>query len=360
MFGFWSVGRIFEYIAGSKNLIILYFIAGITGNICSFAFIPSTSVGASSSLFGILFCLYVIQKYEEKISAQLKHQRTGMQLGNIILINIILNIGFGIFSTIFDWAAHLGGSIAGILFGFALTTKHNWNLKIILSEKNNSIVKKKFFDNYYIYFIAIFVVDILFLLSFFNIKNYQIVYGEALKKAAKNNTTYLRYSDLSQYEFILAIQNKETNPQNILQDALFLHDKNIFFSAIKIYEVLLLMIENNFYSPKFSNPENKRLITESLNLAKSKKPLPKELVEKISNISKITSDICSKPAALFMTLGYFDISGSLYECALGLDLSENTFAVKSVESFYLANDKNKINEILSLVVHIEDEAKKQK
>ena len=47
-----------------------------------------------------------------------------MQLGNIILINIILNIDLA-FSSIFDWAAHLGGAIAGTLFGFALTTRHN-------------------------------------------------------------------------------------------------------------------------------------------------------------------------------------------------------------------------------------------
>lgn len=359
MFGLWSVGRIFEYIAGSKNLIILYFVAGITGNICSFAFIPSTSAGASSSIFGILFCLYVIQKYEEKISAQLKHQRTGMQLGNIILVNIILNIGFGIFSTIFDWAAHLGGSIAGVLFGFALTTKHNWNLKIILSEKSSSLIKKKFIDNYYIYFIAIILVNCLFLLSFFNIKNYQLIYGEALKNTAKNNTNYLKYNDLKQYEFILAIQNKETNPENMLLDAFLLHSNSIFFSAIKIYEVLILMIENNFYSPMFSNADNKKIITNALSLAKEKKPLPKELIDKIRNTSKISTDICAKPAALFMTLGYFYISGSLYECAYGLDFTEDNFAIKSLESFYLASNTKKMNEVLSLIVHLEEKAKQK-
>lgn len=349
MFGLWSVGRIFEFIAGSRNFIVLYVLAGISGNICSFALIPSLSVGASSSLFGILFCLYIIQKYEEKISSKLKYQKPSMQLGNIILINIILNIGFGLFSSIFDWAAHLGGAIAGTLFGFALTTRHNWNLKIILSEKKQTVIKKTIFDYYQIYYFGIVLINILFSISFFNIKNYQISYGKALKKAANNETIFLKYSDLSQYEFILVVQNKETNPSKILEDALFLHKNSNFFPALKMYDILQQMINYNFASPEFSNDKNKKLITQAFELAKKSIPLPTELYPKTSLMTTMTPEICAKPATLFMTLGYFEIAGNLFECAYLLNSSSDSYAINSIESYYLAGDKKGLDEVLSII-----------
>lgn len=354
MFGLWSVGRIYEYIAGSKNFILLYIFAGITGNICSFAFIPSLSVGASSSLFGILFCLYIIQKYEEKIAYKMKNNKPSMQLGSIILINVILNIGFGIFTTIFDWAAHLGGALAGTLFGFALTTRHNWNLKIILSEKKQSTIKKHFFDYYQIYYFGILLVNILFLTAFFNVKNYQILYGKALENAASSQTKFLSYSDLSQYEFILTDQNNETNPKNILADAIFLHKNHGFFPAEKMYEVLLKMLQHNFLSPEFSNENNKLLLAEVITLAKNNQPLPQKYENTLIPISRnITADICTRPAELFMTLGYYEISGNLYECAFLLSTKNETLAIKAIESFYLAGNKESLNEILSLIRYLD-------
>ncbi|KAB8036872.1 rhomboid family intramembrane serine protease [Silvanigrella paludirubra] len=354
MFGLWSVGRIFEYLAGFKNFILLYLIAGISGNICSFALIPMLSVGASGSLFGILFCLYVIQKYEEKIASQLKCNKTNMQLGKIILFNVVLNVGFGLFNnSIFDWAAHLGGSVAGILFGFALTTRHKWNLKIILSEKTSLQLKKKFLDNYQIYYFAIIIINILFLMSYFKVKKYQQFYGLAIEKAAQNQTLFLKNSELNQYKSILVDQNKETNPNTILNNALILHKNNFYLPAYKLYEVLLEMNSNNFGSKEFTSNKTKELIQNSMALAKENKPLKEDIIinndENLNFISIEHEQMCSKPAQLFMTLGYFEISGKLFECAFTLNINENNYAIQSLESFYLASNYNGINEMLNIV-----------
>ncbi len=355
MFGLWSVGRIFEYITGPKNFFLLYIISGISGCICSFALMPYLSVGASGSLFGILFCLYVIQKYEERIANQLKCDNSNMQLGKIILINIIINIAFGLFSSIFDWAAHLGGSIAGILFGFALTTKHKWNLKVILSNNAQLNLKKRLFEHYQIYYFGILLINILFLMSYFKIKKYQQIFGVAIEHAAHNDTIFLPYDDLSQYEDILVEQNKETKPENMLNGALLLHSKGYYFPSLKIYEVLLSMSNRDYGSKYFNAINTKDLILGSLDLAKQKKELPQSSLEKIKPVEDISSseEICSKPAELFMTLGYYQISGKLFECAYALNVKNESYAIKSIESYHLADDNNGINQVLSIINFIE-------
>lgn len=355
MFGLWSVGRIFEYIAGPKNLFILYIISGISGNICSFALIPYLSVGASGSLFGILLCLYVIQKYEERITDQLKCGSSNVKLGNIILINIIINIAFGLFSSVFDWAAHLGGAIGGVLFGFALTTKHKWNLKVILSGSIPLKVKKRFFEHHQIYYFGILLINILFLMSYFKIKKYQQIFGIAIEHAAQNNTMFLSNTDLSQFEDILVKQNKETKPENMLNGALTLHSKEYYFPASKMYEVLLSMSNREYGSKSFNLVATKDLILNSLELTKNEKKLPQNSLEKIKPLEDISSvdEICSKPAELFMTLGYYQISGKLFECAYTLNIKKEEYAIKSIESFHLANDNNGINQVLSIINIIE-------
>ena len=355
MFGLWSVGRIFEYIAGPKNFFLLYIVAGISGSICSFALMPYLSVGASGSLFGILFCLYVIQKYEERIANQLKCANSNMQLGKIILINIIINIAFGLFSSIFDWAAHLGGSIAGVLFGFALTTRHKWNLKVILSANAQIKMKKRFFEHYQIYYFGILLINILFLMSYFKIKKYQQIFGIAVERAASNNTMFLQNTDLSQYEDILVEQNKETKPENMLNGALALHSQGYFAPSIKLYEVLLSMYNLDYGSKTFNSMDTKKLILNSLELAKKNKELPKSSLEMIKPLGDISSsdEICSKPAELFMTLGYYQISGKLFECAYDLNTKKDEFAIKSIESFHLADDYNGINQVFSLIKRVE-------
>jgi len=348
MFGLWTVGRILELIAGSKNTFLLYIIAGITGNIFSFALVPNLSVGASGSLFGILFCLYIAQKYEENVAKELNIQTANVKVGKAIFINIFINIAFGIFAPIFDWAAHLGGAIAGTLFGLGLTTKHRRNLRFILGIQKKEKFLRRIFLHYQNYYIILLLINILFLLSYFKVKKYQKIYGEGIYLAAQNQTIFLKNSELHQYKDILEEQNTETKFENLLNGAYTLHSSGHFFASRILYEVLISLYKNQNYT---ITDDKLNDINNALNLSKNRQNLTNYYLSKISPISYITNieEICSKPAELYLTLGYFNISGKLFECAFLLNTHNDDFAIKAVESYELSNNKKEIEEVLEIV-----------
>ncbi len=359
MLGLWSVGRIFEGIAGSKKLFILYLIAGITGNLCSFAILPNLSVGASGSLFGILLCLYVIQKYQEKINKHHKNKEPPLALGNIILINGALNIVFGLTFPIFDWACHLGGSIAGILYGFALVTKQSWKLRIFAYTVNHintfnlqKIPKKRFLERHIIYYFGIVLINICFSMSAKNIQSYNKIAGLGSYAAAQNTTPPMNYKDLSQYKDLLIVINKETNPNNLLYGALLLGQKNYYFASYKLFFLLNELEKYNFMDTSLTPEEYKSLIESGLNSTQQHIPFTKEILNlnlKSTLQYENLEDYCAKPANLFMTLGFFEISGNLYECAYSLNGKNNSYALKAFESFRKIENERGMAQVLSLV-----------
>jgi tetratricopeptide (TPR) repeat protein len=134
---------------------------------------------------------------------------------------------------------------------------------------------------------------------------------------------------------------------------MLLHKNNFYLPAYKLYEVLLEMNLNNFGSKEFTSNKTKEFIQNSIALAKANKPLDADIIAKNNpNLNAITLEqekMCSKPAQLFMTLGYFEISGKLFECAFTLNINKNDYAIQSLESFYLASDYNGLNEMLNIV-----------
>lgn len=105
-----SLGPLFENIFGSVRFLIIYLIAGVFGNLLSFAFgSPYTvSAGASTSLYGMLglaIGLMVTYKNDEIVRS------FGASFISVVVINIIYSLiapGVGIYG-------HLGGFIAGFL-----------------------------------------------------------------------------------------------------------------------------------------------------------------------------------------------------------------------------------------------------
>jgi len=166
---------------------------------------------------------------------------------------------------------------------------------------------------------------------------------------------FLQNSELNQYESILVDQNKETNPIFMLNGALYLHSQGYYFPAFKMYEVLLSLIQSNYGSKEFKSTETKQLIMNSIELAKFQKQLDEKTLSKINYNADINhlDQICSKPAQLFMTLGYFDLSGNLFECAYTLNTKNSEYAIQSLESFYLTNNYSKLNQMLSIINTIE-------
>lgn len=110
MYFFYSLGPVFERLFGSMNFLIIYLIAGIFGNLLSFAFgSPYTvSAGASTSLYGMLglaIGLMATYRDDEIIRS------FGASFISVVVINVIYSLlapGVGIYG-------HLGGFIAGFL-----------------------------------------------------------------------------------------------------------------------------------------------------------------------------------------------------------------------------------------------------
>ncbi|WP_262121008.1 rhomboid family intramembrane serine protease [Anaerococcus sp. Marseille-Q5996] len=110
MYFLYQVGPVFERLYGSRNYLIIYLLAGIMGNLVSFAFgNPATvSAGASTSLYGLFgLAIGILLNYrgDSMLSS------FGSSFLSIIAINIIYSLirpGIGVLG-------HLGGLLAGVI-----------------------------------------------------------------------------------------------------------------------------------------------------------------------------------------------------------------------------------------------------
>lgn len=110
MYFLYNIGPLFERLYGSRNYLIIYLLAGIMGNLLSFAFgnANTISAGASTSLYGLFgLALGIMLNYRD--DAMLKS--FGASFLSIIVINVIYSLispGIGILG-------HLGGLLAGVI-----------------------------------------------------------------------------------------------------------------------------------------------------------------------------------------------------------------------------------------------------
>ena len=107
-----------EKCVGSVRYALLYFAAGIIGNVASFVFYSEygeqiVSAGASGAIYGVLGALLVVLVIKKIGTPDLSPRR--------IFIMIALTIYHGLTSTGVDNAAHIGGLAAGIIGGFLLS-----------------------------------------------------------------------------------------------------------------------------------------------------------------------------------------------------------------------------------------------
>ncbi|MFO3717665.1 rhomboid family intramembrane serine protease [Anaerococcus sp. ENR1011] len=110
MYFLYQIGPIFERLYGSRNFLIIYLLAGIMGNLLSFAFgNPSTvSAGASTSLYGLFgLALGIMLNYrgDSMLSS------FGASFLSVIAINII----YSLLSPSVGMLGHLGGLLAGVI-----------------------------------------------------------------------------------------------------------------------------------------------------------------------------------------------------------------------------------------------------
>ncbi|WP_025021836.1 rhomboid family intramembrane serine protease [Ligilactobacillus hayakitensis] len=111
------LGKQLEWLLGKKRFLAIYILSGIGGNLASYYFNPnSISAGASTSIFG-LFGIYIMMGLEFKNLPEIK-----IYARQIALL-VLLNIGFSFFDgggINVDTFGHIGGLLAGILFGYVL------------------------------------------------------------------------------------------------------------------------------------------------------------------------------------------------------------------------------------------------
>ncbi len=107
-----ALGYQLENEIGRIKFLLIYFISGIGGNLCSLYWNVShgeqvISAGASGAIFGLMGSLLYI--------VAVNRGRLGRLSGRGMLIMVALSLYFGLTSSGVDNSAHIGGLICGIL-----------------------------------------------------------------------------------------------------------------------------------------------------------------------------------------------------------------------------------------------------
>jgi rhomboid protease GluP len=109
-------GRELESLFGTARFAIIYLLAGIAGNVASFAFSPALSAGASGAIFGVIGAMAMFFVRNRQLLGEMGKQQFRSLLG-MIGINLFLGVTLpGI-----DNYGHLGGLAAGLALGALLS-----------------------------------------------------------------------------------------------------------------------------------------------------------------------------------------------------------------------------------------------
>lgn len=113
-FSLHSTGPSVESWFGKKRFLSLYLASGVAGNLLSYAFTPTPSVGASGAIFGLVGATVVILGRHRKMLGP--RAKRGLQsLAYIVLMNFGMGMTPG---SRVDNFGHLGGLLGGIAFSY--------------------------------------------------------------------------------------------------------------------------------------------------------------------------------------------------------------------------------------------------
>lgn len=112
MYALIVLGPSLERRFGHMRFILIYLLAGFSGNVFSFLFSSGYSIGASTSIMGLIAAEGVFLYQNRKLFG--KESKTA--IGNVIFIVVInLVIGFSSGGYIDNWG-HIGGLLGGLVF----------------------------------------------------------------------------------------------------------------------------------------------------------------------------------------------------------------------------------------------------
>ena len=113
MYALFSFGPSLERFYGHGRFVVLYLLAGFTGNVLSLLFSPTQSLGASTAIFGIVGAEAVFLYQNRKILGG----RAQSALLNLVVI-VVLNLFLGLSSGFIDNWGHIGGLLGGVTFAW--------------------------------------------------------------------------------------------------------------------------------------------------------------------------------------------------------------------------------------------------
>ena len=111
MYALWLFGVGLERHFGRWRFLVLYALGGFTGNVLSFLLSSGLSVGASTSIFGLVAaeCIFLLQ------NRQLFSNQFGRAIGNVVFV-VAVNLALGAVTPGIDNWGHVGGLLGGLIF----------------------------------------------------------------------------------------------------------------------------------------------------------------------------------------------------------------------------------------------------
>lgn len=119
-YSLYALGSTAERLLGRKKYLWAYFVAGVIGNIFSFAFSQNAGVGASGAIFGLLGAmLYLGMERPAFFKASFARG---------VITTIVINLAYGFSNAGIDNFAHIGGLIGGFLASgvVGVKVKNRW------------------------------------------------------------------------------------------------------------------------------------------------------------------------------------------------------------------------------------------
>lgn len=112
MYALYIFGPGLERYYGHGRFILLFILSGFAGNVFSFAFSASNSLGSSTAIFGLLAAEGVFLYQNQRVFGGVARRA----LNNIIMIAVV-NLIIGLSPGIDNWG-HMGGLLGGAIFAF--------------------------------------------------------------------------------------------------------------------------------------------------------------------------------------------------------------------------------------------------
>jgi rhomboid protease GluP len=114
---------------GRVRFPLIYLASGIAGSSLSFLLSPYPSVGASGAIFGLIGVLGAyLYRYRDWLVAG------RARLGNIVSI-LLYNLVYGLMIPAVDNWAHIGGLLAGLLLGWTLAPRYEFDSSDLFSGR---------------------------------------------------------------------------------------------------------------------------------------------------------------------------------------------------------------------------------